>query len=197
MLTFNSQRDPAVSSLLLGPSKLTVGGYGCFIASLATFFQKSLPELLKVSGAIDANGNTNSSVIAAYCQGKALPPTAVAPKGWCIGVTDKFAPQFPTHFLCVNVDTQMQIDPLDLQAKPEPLTYKIIQYRPFTNGKLPNVIDPQPVGPFPDVAADRWSAKDIAAAKSLGFISGYPDGSFKPAQPMTREEVVSLVMRAR
>lgn len=197
MFIFNSQIDPTIRDLYLGSSKLKMGGYGCFMASLATLFQKPVPELLKVSGGVDASGNTISSVIASYCQGVALPATTVAPKGWCIGVTNHFAPQFPTHFVCVNVDTKQQIDPLDLQPKPEPLTYKIIQYRPFKGGKLTDVMDVPPVGPFPDVAADRWSAIAIISAKRMGFIKGYPDGTFKPEQPMTREEVVSLVMKAR
>lgn len=196
MFTFNAQVDPKFRDLPLGPSRLKVGGYGCFIASLATIFQKPLQELLNVPGGVDANGNTNSSVIAAYCQGEALPPTTLPQKGWCIGVTDHFAPQFPTHFVCVNMDTKQQIDPLDFPAKPEPLTYKIKQFRPFKGIKLPNVINPQPVGPFPDVSPDRWSAQYIEAAKFHGWIGGYPDGTFKPEQPMTREEVVALVVRA-
>lgn len=195
-MQYYSQHDPAYDRQLLGHSKLTVHGYGCFIVSLANFFQKSPETLLKISGGIDANGNTVSAVIAKACDGEALPMTTIAPKGWCIGVTNKYAPQFPTHFLCVNMDTKQQIDPLDFPAKPEPLTYNIIQFRPFHGGALPPFLETQPTGPFPDVELSRWSAKDIAEAKRLGWISGYLDGTFKPAQPMTREEVVALLMKA-
>lgn len=195
MFTFNSQVDPDVRDEPLGKSKLKVGGYGCFIASLATLYQRPLKDLLKVVGGIDANGNTNSAVIAKECQGEALQSTATPPKGWCIAVTDRYAPQNPTHFFCVNMDTKQQIDPLDFPAKPEPLTYNIVRFRPFTNVKLPSVIQEQITGPFPDVSPDRWSAADITEAKRLGFVKGYPDGTFKPTQPMSREEVVSLVMK--
>lgn len=43
-------------------------------------------------------------------------------------------------------------------------------------------------GPFPDVPADRWSAKGIEFLKKQGILSGYPDGRFNPTGYMTREE---------
>lgn len=197
MLKFYSQKDPAFSPLNLGPSKLHIGGYGCFLMSLATFFQKSPLELLKIANAILPSGDLISSVIARECGGEALPATSIPPAGWCIGITDRYKPQFPTHFLLVNVTTGQQIDPLDFPAKPEPISYSFIKYRPFTNGKLPNTPLTLATGPFPDVEPERWSAPAIDAAKQLGIVTGYADGTFKPTQPITREEAVALVMKSR
>jgi hypothetical protein len=197
MLKFYSQKDPAFSPLNLGPSKLHIGGYGCFLMSLATFFQKSPLELLKIPNGILSSGDLISSVIAKECGGGVLPATTRPPQEWCIGVTDRYKPQFPTHFLLVNPKTGQQIDPLDFPAKPEPISYTFTQYRPFTNGKLPNELLSLAAGPFPDVEPDRWSATDIAEAKSLGIVQGYPDGTFKPTQGITREEAVALVMKSR
>lgn len=49
---------------------------------------------------------------------------------------------------------------------------------------------------FTDVAADRWSYASIAAAYKHGIVSGYPDGSFGAANPITREEMAVMVYRA-
>lgn len=46
------------------------------------------------------------------------------------------------------------------------------------------VRDPLPScvsAPFPDVPKDAWFAPYICAAKERGIISGFPDGTFKPA----------------
>lgn len=195
MFFFVSQIDPANSPLFLGKSKLRVGTWGCFASSLAMIYQRPLKEILAIPGAFQDDGDLISSVIANHCGGEAMPPTNVAPKGWCIGRTD--ITKELKHFLLVNMDTRQQIDPLDLQPRPEPLTYNITQYRPFTNIKLPSVIDVQPVGPFIDIAPDRPSAKILQEAKDLGIISGYPDGTFRPTQPISREDAVGLVLRAR
>lgn len=48
---------------------------------------------------------------------------------------------------------------------------------------------------FSDVSPDHWAYEDICKAAAAGWISGYPDGSFKPEQPITRAEVVSIVNR--
>ena len=48
---------------------------------------------------------------------------------------------------------------------------------------------------FKDVADDRWSAKEIAAAKELGLITGNADGTFNPEGPSTREQAVVMHMR--
>ncbi len=54
---------------------------------------------------------------------------------------------------------------------------------------------PAPAVSFIDVANDLYRT-EIEQAASLGFISGFEDGSFKPAQPLTREQVVSIVVES-
>jgi len=48
---------------------------------------------------------------------------------------------------------------------------------------------------FTDVDPDRWSAKDITRLVDAGLMSGYPDGTFKPEQGITREEYASGISR--
>ncbi|MGM9651039.1 MAG: S-layer homology domain-containing protein, partial [Faecousia sp.] len=48
---------------------------------------------------------------------------------------------------------------------------------------------------FTDVPENHWAARYIALAEQLGWISGYPDGSFRPDQPITRAEAMALTNR--
>jgi hypothetical protein len=41
----------------------------------------------------------------------------------------------------------------------------------------------------------RWSEQDMRWADEAGLIKGYEDGTYRPTQPMTREEVVALLHR--
>lgn len=50
--------------------------------------------------------------------------------------------------------------------------------------------------PYFDVETSRWSAQKIAWAKNNNIISGYPDGTFRPAQPVTRAELMAVQRRA-
>lgn len=50
--------------------------------------------------------------------------------------------------------------------------------------------------PYADVAADRWSAAKIEFAQQNNIVSGYQDGTFHPAQPVTRAELMAVLRRA-
>lgn len=50
-------------------------------------------------------------------------------------------------------------------------------------------------GTFPDVEADAWYADFIAAAVALGLIEGYPDGTIRPQDPITRAEACTIINR--
>ncbi|MBR4016025.1 MAG: S-layer homology domain-containing protein [Anaerotignum sp.] len=47
---------------------------------------------------------------------------------------------------------------------------------------------------FSDVKESHWAYKQIATA-SKGLVAGYPDGTFRPDQPITRAEAVSILNR--
>ena len=46
--------------------------------------------------------------------------------------------------------------------------------------------------PFFDVPDNHWALASINSAAAKGWVSGYPDGSFKPERKITRSEVVSI-----
>lgn len=49
---------------------------------------------------------------------------------------------------------------------------------------------------FTDVYANYWAANAIATCASLGWITGYPDGSFRPDNSVTRAELMAMINRA-
>ncbi len=50
-------------------------------------------------------------------------------------------------------------------------------------------------GTFSDIEGAEWFADAVQAAKDHDIIGGYPDGSFKPNNPITRAEACSIVNR--
>ena len=46
---------------------------------------------------------------------------------------------------------------------------------------------------FDDVPVGHWAYSYINAAANAGWVEGYPDGSFRPDEPISRAEVVRLV----
>lgn len=51
--------------------------------------------------------------------------------------------------------------------------------------------EPQPV----DDVSGHWYSKPIEWAKEKGLLEGYPDGSFKPNNPLTRAEACAMAER--
>lgn len=49
---------------------------------------------------------------------------------------------------------------------------------------------------FTDVPANAWFAKFVDEANCLGFVNGYSDGSFRPANPVNRAEIAVILANA-
>ena len=50
--------------------------------------------------------------------------------------------------------------------------------------------------PFTDVDTMFWAAGTINAAKTMGIITGYEDGTFKPMNNVSYEEALTMIIRA-
>ena len=52
-------------------------------------------------------------------------------------------------------------------------------------------------GTFSDVDTAAWyaDAVELLADPSVGILNGYPDGTYRPENPMTRAEMASLLDR--
>ncbi|MEN6349293.1 MAG: S-layer homology domain-containing protein, partial [Syntrophomonas sp.] len=48
---------------------------------------------------------------------------------------------------------------------------------------------------FNDVEKDHWAGGYIASCVQAGYLKGYPDGSFKPEEKLSRAQGISLVLR--
>lgn len=56
--------------------------------------------------------------------------------------------------------------------------------------------EPESVGAsFYDVPADAWYAKAVAWAQESGIVNGYGDGTFSANDPITREQMASIIYR--
>lgn len=68
------------------------------------------------------------------------------------------------------------------------------QFAALVTAAFPDIENRRPVISFQDVSADFWAASAIRQAQTRNFVSGFPDGSFRPNAPMTRvQAVVALV----
>jgi parallel beta-helix repeat protein len=59
-------------------------------------------------------------------------------------------------------------------------------------------VEPPPGGPvaFKDVPTGYWAKPYIEALASQNFIAGFPDGTFKPNEPVTRAQFATIVTKA-
>ncbi len=53
----------------------------------------------------------------------------------------------------------------------------------------------EPLG-FSDVSTAGWYHEELGAAVKAGIITGYDDGTFRPDDPVTREQVATMLARA-
>jgi uncharacterized surface protein with fasciclin (FAS1) repeats len=49
---------------------------------------------------------------------------------------------------------------------------------------------------FPDVSQDYWARPFIQALAERNIIAGFPDGTYKPEQPVTRAEFAAIIQKA-
>jgi hypothetical protein len=75
-----------------------------------------------------------------------------------------------------------------------PVPQVIPSPQPFIPASPPSISSPQLS--FSDVPQDFWASAFIAALAQRNIISGYPDNTFRPEQPVTRAEFAAMVEKA-
>lgn len=65
------------------------------------------------------------------------------------------------------------------------IVVKALQLPAATSGKV-----------FTDVPANHWAAGAIATASNAGLIGGFPDGTFKPSDKITRAQALVILSKA-
>ena len=48
---------------------------------------------------------------------------------------------------------------------------------------------------YSDISSSHWAARAIAVCASNGWVQGYADGTFRPDQPITRAEAMTIINR--
>lgn len=48
---------------------------------------------------------------------------------------------------------------------------------------------------FNDVSSSSWFYEEVLKANAVGYINGYPDGSFRPQRKVTKEETCAFICR--
>lgn len=85
--------------------------------------------------------------------------------------------------------------PLDPLTREQLVSLVLEALQRLPGGAFP--IPPQAIGnPYVDVSATRWSAAKIQYARDIQLIQGYPDGTFKPAQAVSRAELIAVLRNA-
>jgi len=79
-----------------------------------------------------------------------------------------------------------QPQPAPAAAQPTPEEQPQVRSAPSQAG---------PAETFNDVPAGHWAAKSVATVKRLGLLEGYPDGTFRGSQPVTRYELATILAR--
>jgi uncharacterized protein YjdB len=75
------------------------------------------------------------------------------------------------------------------------LVNRAFGYTEMTVGKLNSFATSTRRVPFRDVAETDWYIGEIANAAAVGYFGGYPDGTVKPQNPITRQEVATVLAR--
>lgn len=138
-MKFYSQVNPEYSWKKLGNSPYTVGGWGCFLVSIANLAQVHPSPLLdraNESGAINDQGLLYSADVAKLCGMESTGRQSTWPETHCIGVTkDLMTVGVPTHFFVLLEDGRM-VDPLDKDPQPRQNKYSVYEYRTFSGVKI-------------------------------------------------------------
>ncbi|MCC6026465.1 MAG: S8 family serine peptidase, partial [Caldimicrobium sp.] len=50
--------------------------------------------------------------------------------------------------------------------------------------------------PFSDIPCDFWAINEITWVKNRGITTGYPDGTYRPENPVKRSEMAAFIIRA-
>jgi hypothetical protein len=69
----------------------------------------------------------------------------------------------------------------------------MIFYRLLTDASRDQLLSD--VNPFTDVESNRWSNRAISTLYNADIISGYPDGTFKPSDPISRAEFATIAAK--
>ena len=100
-------------------------------------------------------------------------------KAYTVGLSYKFGTSTKQSVLAENAALQDKVNKL------ESMMNTIVNSPLFKLSKERST--------FPDVPSERWDAPAVETLHANGIIQGYPDGTFKGDQPMSRSEYAKMI----
>ena len=100
-------------------------------------------------------------------------------KAYTVGVSYKFGTSTKQSVLAENAALQDKVNKLESMMNT------------FVNSPLFKLSKERST--FPDVPSERWDAPAVETLHANGIIQGYPDGTFKGDQPMSRSEYAKMI----
>ena len=100
-------------------------------------------------------------------------------KAYTVGVSYKFGTSTKQSVLAENAALQDKVNKL------ESMMNTIVNSPLFKLSKERST--------FPDIPSERWDAPAVETLHANGIIQGYPDGTFKGDQPMSRSEYAKII----
>lgn len=96
-----------------------------------------------------------------------------------------------------NIDLKMfeEIEEPIIEDKPKEEDKPIIEDKPKEEDDSIMENKPKEKIAFEDLSEDRWSTKYILDVVEKGIMNGYPDKTFKPSHPVTREELATTISK--
>ncbi|AFZ03184.1 DUF1565 domain-containing protein [Calothrix sp. PCC 6303] len=94
-----------------------------------------------------------------------------------------------TFFDVLNATKEQTITAVGNDIDPKRVSGKI-------NLVIAQVDPPQGSGSFSDITANYWAKGYIEALASRNIIAGFPDGRFKPDEPVTRAQFAAIIAKA-
>ncbi|WP_364151782.1 S8 family peptidase [Paenibacillus sp. LPE1-1-1.1] len=86
----------------------------------------------------------------------------------------------------INGTGSYRFEPKRAITRAEAVAMVMKAYKPISTGTLP-------AKRFKDVSVNHWAYDAIASAVGQGWVKGFPGGSFKPDQPITRAEMALII----
>lgn len=119
----------------------------------------------------------------------------------CAGAVTPIVVSAPASAQDTNPATTPTDDPATTPATPAPADPNVTPATPVPADPNVTPATPAPTAPgaaanFPDVADDYWARPFIQALAERNVITGFPDGTFKPEEPVDRAEFAAMIQKA-
>jgi hypothetical protein len=198
--------EPNLSSLMLQPSLLLSPEFN----SNTTFYKVMIPSgsgsVKLIPTALATGSQIRMSIDGKADQlllsGQESQTLTIAANGSVIRVEVKLpSGKSKTYTIFAEREREIHYSSPDTPA-PAPVPVPVPTPVPMPT-PAPIPAQPEPTTPSPSEqvvefvdAKSHWAGEVITEAVKKGIVNGYPDGSFKPEEPMTRLHFAALIVRA-